>query len=167
MHTYTTLMTTMLKAAWQDIMGKSVKPILFAIPNEQLVDYNKKTTFIEIIIINKHQCKCIQHCHDNNASSHKAEHAGKISQANWVCHLQGTPCRLQQEDSLYWTSSKQATYLTIVPARICFSDWRSGINHLSKGPTSWKRDNNQKMIFCKTDGFTTLQIPQKTDINQP
>ena len=56
----------MPEAAWQDILRKSVKPILYAIHKEQLVDYNKKKTFIEVIIVNKHQCKSyIGHCHDD------------------------------------------------------------------------------------------------------
>ena len=44
----------------EGILGKSVKLIPNAIPNGHLVDYNKKTTFIEVIIINKYWCKCIQ-----------------------------------------------------------------------------------------------------------
>ena len=42
-------------APWKDILGKSIKPILNTIPNEHIVDYNKKTAFIEVIIIYEHQ----------------------------------------------------------------------------------------------------------------
>ena len=40
-------MTMPPAATWQDILGKSVKPILNAIPSEQLEDYDEKTTFTE------------------------------------------------------------------------------------------------------------------------
>ena len=47
MHSYTIVITLMPAAIWHDILGKSFKPILYAIPNMHIVDYNKKTTFIE------------------------------------------------------------------------------------------------------------------------
>ena len=45
MHTHSTVMMTMPTAAWQDILGESVKQILNIIPNKHLVDYHKKKTF--------------------------------------------------------------------------------------------------------------------------
>ena len=90
MHTYTTVMTMPPTANWKDILGKSVNPILNAVSNEHLVDYNKKITFIEVIIINEHQYKCLHtpllHCHDNATNSHMVGHTGKISQTKSECH---------------------------------------------------------------------------------
>ena len=54
MHKCTTVIIAMPKAAWQDIMGKSVKPILYDDPNE-----NKKISLIEAINDNEHYCLCI------------------------------------------------------------------------------------------------------------
>ena len=76
-------------AAWKDILGKSVKPILNAVSNEHLVDYNKKTTFIKVMIVNKHQHKCIHtHCLDDATSSHMTGNTGKISHTNSEHHPQ-------------------------------------------------------------------------------
>ena len=44
---YTTVMTMMQAVTWQDIEGKSEKPMLYDIPNLCLVDYKEKTIFIE------------------------------------------------------------------------------------------------------------------------
>ena len=50
MHTYTTVMMMLPAAAWQDILGKSVKPSLNVITNEHLVNYNEKTIFSSLSI---------------------------------------------------------------------------------------------------------------------
>ena len=45
----------------KDIPGKSVKPILYAIYNVHLLDYNKKTTFIEHHQNEQHPWPFFQH----------------------------------------------------------------------------------------------------------
>ena len=45
--------------AWKEILEKPVKPILNVVANEQLVYFNGKITFIEVIINKEHHYKCI------------------------------------------------------------------------------------------------------------
>ena len=108
---------TLPPATWQDILGKSVKPILNTDPKENLVDYNEKATFIKIIIINEDQCTCIhtplswQRCQQPHSRTYWENHSNQF----WPPSQQA-PCRLWWEDNLYKSSSKQAIALIILSA---------------------------------------------------
>ena len=47
MPAYSTVMMPLPTVARKKILGESVKPILSAIPNQHLVDYNEKAIFID------------------------------------------------------------------------------------------------------------------------
>ena len=169
-----------------------VSSLILKIFNHQIWDkvrnsFKNKKSFMarkdvdsKVIIINEHQWKCI-----HTAGAWKGILEKPVKQIlNIVAHNQlmyyngtitfieviinkehhdsdASSCKAGHTEKIRKAINIQDIFLSTI---LCFQYWRSGSSHLPREPSSWKRDDGQKMIFCKTDGFTKCQIPPKTEI---